>query len=395
MKRLLVILALVGSVLVAACGGTPESGESTSFALGAPEPAPAAPAPEFASKATADFAAPSAVPAPPAASASAPRAAASAAAQGEAGSPGTLETVDRKIISTASLSIEVEVVREAVAQVRVIAESLGGFIEQMSLSGDDEHQRAFVNLRVPQEQFSIALERLEALGKVRSQSLGSEDVSERFIDLEAQLKSALRKEESLLSLLERATNVSEILSIERELSRVRTEIERTQGRLNFLERRVALGTISVSLFPPDAEVTAPPSASLSIAVRDVTGSVEGIRGFVAGVDGTLDRVSLSVRDGRESAQVSLRVFPADFTATLAIIEALGEVTVKSVQEITSSEGEEAKPPEKPNARISFTLVESEGTRAVIVAGIAVLVGLVLAGLLGLFRLTYRAGRRSA
>jgi hypothetical protein len=303
--------------------------------------------------------------------------------------------VDRKTISTASISIEVELVREAVAQVRVIAESLGGFIEQMSVSGSDDHQRAFVNLRIPQDGFSVALERLEALGKVRSQSLGSEDVSEQFIDLEAQLKSALRKEESLLSLLGKATNVSEILSIERELSRVRSEIERTQGRLNFLERRVELGTISVSLFPPEAEVKEPPSASLSIVVSDVTGSVDRIKGFVAGVDGTLDRVSLTVRDGRESAQVSLRVFPTDFTAALATVEGQGKVTLKSVQQDTSAEGEEAKPPDKPNARISVTLVEAEGIRIGFVAIIAVLVGLAVAGLLGLFRLTYRAARRGA
>ena len=52
--------------------------------------------------------------------------------------------------------------------------------------------------------------------------------------------------------------MSEILTIERELSRIRSDIERAQGQLNFLERRVDLSTITVSLFPPDAEVAEPP-----------------------------------------------------------------------------------------------------------------------------------------
>ena len=82
---------------------------------------------------------------------------------------------------------------------------------------------------MPQAQFSPAVDRIESVGKVRSKNLGSEDVSERFIDLQARLKSSLREEESLLSLLGRTTTVSEVLAIERELTRVRSSIERFQG----------------------------------------------------------------------------------------------------------------------------------------------------------------------
>tara|TARA_Y100000758_G_scaffold286768_1_gene237733 strand:+ start:242 stop:586 length:345 start_codon:yes stop_codon:yes gene_type:complete len=103
---------------------------------------------------------------------------------------------------------------------------------------------------VPQAQFSSAVEQIELVGKVQSKNLGSEDVSERFIDLQARLKSSLREEESLLSLLGRTSTVSEVLAIERELTRVRSDIERFQGQLNFLERRIDLATITVSLSSP-------------------------------------------------------------------------------------------------------------------------------------------------
>ena len=88
------------------------------------------------------------------------------------------------------------------------------------------------------------------VGKVQSKNLGSEDVSERFIDLQARLKSSLREDESLLSLLDRTSTVIEVLAIERELTRVRLDIERLQGQLNFLERRIDLATITVSLSSP-------------------------------------------------------------------------------------------------------------------------------------------------
>ena len=113
---------------------------------------------------------------------------------------------------------------------------------------------------MPQAQFSSAVEQIELVGKVQSKNLGSEDVSERFIDLQASLKSSLREEESLLSLLGRTSTVSEALTIERELTRVRSDIERFQGQLNFLERRIDLATITVSLASPHRSSGQPPSA---------------------------------------------------------------------------------------------------------------------------------------
>ena len=343
------------------------------------------------SESTADFAEPMAAPATPA---PAP-AAAKKADPGAETAAATLDTADRKVISTAFISLEVDAVQDAAAQARVVAESLGGYVEQMSLSGSEEDRRASITLRVPQDQFRAALGRLEALGKLRDQDLGSEDVSELFIDLEAQHKSALRKEQSLLSLLGKATNVSEILSIERELARVRSDIERLQGRLNFLERRVDLATIRVSLFPPPPEFTEPPSADLNIRVSNVTASVDRVKEFVARVDGSLDRVSLSISDDRERANLSFRVFPGDFAQALELVEAQGALRDKHVEEGVASDDPEATPPEKPNARVDVSFRQEEGPEPWAIAGIAIGVTLVLLLFLAALRFVYRAGRRSA
>ena len=115
-------------------------------------------------------------------------------------------------------------------------------------------------IRIPQTEFFNAFDRIKLLGEVVSENAGSEDVTDRFIDLEARLKSAQREEESLLALLGRAGKVGDILTIERELARVRTELERLQGQINFLERRVDLATITVSLFTPQARFSESHSA---------------------------------------------------------------------------------------------------------------------------------------
>ena len=135
-----------------------------------------------------------ATPAPAATRAPAAMAAPALADDSGADGPRTpLQTAQRQVISTASISIEVAEVQFASVEVRRIAESLGGFVEQLSISGGSNSQQANITIRVPQDEFFTAVERLKNLGEVQNQNLGSEDVSERFIDLKARLNSSERE----------------------------------------------------------------------------------------------------------------------------------------------------------------------------------------------------------
>ena len=270
-----------------------------------------------------------------------------------------LQTAQRKIISSASVSIQVEEVEDAINQVRSITEGLGGFVEQLSSSGEPGHDRANITVRVPQANFLTTLERIEDLGDVRSRNLGTEDVSAQFIDLEARLKASLGEEASLLSLLDRAGVVSEVLAIERELFRVRADIERSQGQLNFLERRVELSTISVSLSLPEFEPGELPSAAMTISVSDVDGTVDGIKGFADSFKGKVERVSLSERDGKQEARLTLLVFSSDFDQALDFLVSQGQIRSKEVFEGTVQTNQTALVEEEPGARISISLVDKD------------------------------------
>ena len=126
-----------------------------------------------------------------------------------------------------------------------------------------------MTVRVPQEEFFSVFEQIKSLGKVQNEDAGTEDVTEQFIDLEARLTNAQREKLSLLLLLERADTVNEILVIERELARVRTNLERFQGQLDFLERRVDLATITVSLNQPQRDDGQAPYGSFNIETSNV------------------------------------------------------------------------------------------------------------------------------
>ena len=289
-----------------------------------------------------------------------------------------------------------EEVQVASVEVRRIAENLGGFVEHLSSSGGADSQQANITIRVPQDRFFTAVERLMALGEVQNQSQGSQDVSSQFIDLEAQLNSAQRREQSLLSLLEKAVKLSDILTLEQQLNRVRTEIERLQGQLNFLERRVALATISVFLFTPALALPLPPSGTLAIETAEVSLRLAELRSKVSSVGGKVDRVLLSERDDQERAQISFRVFPKDFAETVEFLGTLGVVLSKELRESSSVEDAAQHRPEEPNARIDVTFAEKQGGNTGMIVGITIPIVLALAGLLGLVGyLLYRAGRRQA
>ncbi len=296
----------------------------------------------------------------------------------EGGQSAIVEIVDRQIISQASLSVEVEDVTGAVAQVRTIAETRGGFVSHLATTGTPGRQRSDLTVRVPQGEFFDTLESIKRLGKVWSENAGSEDVTEQFIDLEARLRSALREEQSLLSLLERADTVSNILTIERELARVRSEIERLQGQLNYLSRRVDLATISVALFPPEERLADPPYGSLNMEVEDVSASVDEVKAAVDRVGGELESVFRSVSNGREQADMQFRVLAKDFSAVVSQVEGQGKVNYKEIRESTGNvESEE------PDSSLTVFLMEKESSlgRWLLIGGAAVVGGMLLVVLL--------------
>ena len=300
--------------------------------------------------------------------------------RGFAGTANALQTARQQVISTAEITISVSVVQTAIEQTQSAVVGMGGFVERLSSSGGPRRQRANMTIRVPQAQFFSAISRIEALGVVQSRNLGAEDVSPQFIDLEARLKSSLREEESLLGLLERTQSVAEILAIERELFRVRAEIERAQGQLNYLERRVDLATIDLTLVPLDDQAALPPSASFIIGVKDIDTSVSGIKGMVASVDGRVDRVFFSVDSEREEADLSVRVHAKDFERVVDFLETQGDVRAKTLTESSGLTSNNASPLGRPEAAIEIVFSGGGGSGGG-VGSILKVIGIVLGALI--------------
>jgi Domain of unknown function (DUF4349) len=100
---------------------------------------------------------------------------------------------------------------------------------------------------VPSTQFTSLLGDLTKLGTLQSQQLNAEDVSAEYIDTDARIRNLQRTEGELLKLLTRTGGLKDILAVEREVARVRGEIEQAQGRIRYLAHQVNLATIDLTL----------------------------------------------------------------------------------------------------------------------------------------------------
>jgi hypothetical protein len=170
----------------------------------------------------------------------------SASADALAAMPPQTESADqsRMLIWRAWLSLEVASVSNAVTHVTDIAKESGGYVETQSDSGGE---RANVTLRVPVDSLKTAMSSLEAIGKVTSRRVSSEDVTEQYVDIDARLKTMVALRDRLRALLDKAQDVKDVLAIEKELSRVQADIDSMQARLKALKGKVDLASVSVSI----------------------------------------------------------------------------------------------------------------------------------------------------
>jgi len=151
---------------------------------------------------------------------------------------------DRMLIWKARMSIQVWSVSNAVSEAIAFAERQGGFVEKKSDRGDES---ASLTVRVPAKSFKAALSSLETLGTVTYRNVEGEDVTEQFIDVEARLKNKIVLRDRLKQLLEKATDVKDILAIETELNRVQADIDSMEGRIKSLKGQVEYATVTLSL----------------------------------------------------------------------------------------------------------------------------------------------------
>jgi len=135
-------------------------------------------------------------------------------------------------------------VEAAAAHVTALVEGYDGYISSMEVTA----RKAVITAKIPAEHLSDFLDSLSTIGKIEERRVEGIDVTDKIIDLKARLRNAEAEESRLLELFERAGTVSELLEVERELARVREEIEVLNAQIKNLETRVTYSSITISIY---------------------------------------------------------------------------------------------------------------------------------------------------
>lgn len=186
------------------------------------------------------------------------------------------------IIRTGNATIKVDSLGPAVARLRALATSLGGYVGNTSIqTGADQLRSATVEIKVPASRWPLLLAGIKPVGTLEAQNESAEDVGEEFVDVQARVANSRRLEERLIALLANRTGkLQDALQVERELARVREEIDRYEGRIRYLRSRTSISTMMVMLHEPAPVLgTRPGDSPIADAFRDAWRGFVGLVAF--------------------------------------------------------------------------------------------------------------------
>ncbi|HQD42100.1 MAG TPA: DUF4349 domain-containing protein [Bacillota bacterium] len=203
---------------------------------------------------------------------------------------------DRKIIKNADISLEVQDFKNQFDAVQRMAEEAGGYVESSrsyvrkhaAAEGEREFMEGEAVIRVPSTEFGGCLDRIAALGKVTNRSTYGSDITLQYMDIETRLKSKQVQQERLIEILSKAERVEDILNIENELSRVRTEIESLGTQLRGWDNLVQYSTIRVFMTEVDPKDT-------KVSVLKVDNIWDRMkRGFIRTTNAIMDMIEMII-----------------------------------------------------------------------------------------------------
>lgn len=157
----------------------------------------------------------------------------------------TAET--RKIIYDSTVDLVVDDYNEFESSLPAMVARYGGFVARSDTDRrHNDRQSGTWRIRIPVASYTAFRSGVTSLGFAESISENAQDVTEEYVDVVARVENKRKLETRIVSLLEeRPGKLADVLEIERELSRVREEIERMEGRLRLLNDRTSLATITI------------------------------------------------------------------------------------------------------------------------------------------------------
>ena len=159
------------------------------------------------------------------------------------------KSIERKIIKEGSISFESSDVKATKSLISKTLSELHGYYADDNIYDYEDKTEYAVTIRIPANMFDSLLDRIsQNAKKIDSKNINTLDATEEFIDIEARLRNKKELENRYKELIKQARGVDEILSIEKEINTLRSDIDAMEGRLKYLTDRVAYSTLNVTFY---------------------------------------------------------------------------------------------------------------------------------------------------
>ena len=159
---------------------------------------------------------------------------------------------DTKIIQTAYITLEVKDVTGVVETLKTLAIQKGGYISSTNIQNNYNNRLSgSVIIRIPATEFENTLSGIKTIGTVKTVSTQGRDVTEEYVDLQAQKTSYQNQLAQYNEIMKRAAEVEDVIVIQQQIDRVQTELNRLEGRLKYLNSQIDFSTITINLQEPE------------------------------------------------------------------------------------------------------------------------------------------------
>ncbi len=163
---------------------------------------------------------------------------------------------EQMVIKEGSISINVETgtLEQKEEELSALIDEYNAEVSSIWFNEYSTEKRYAITLKLAPSKFDAFMDSLDALGEIKNIDTSFDDVTEQYTDLQTRINNLQEELARLNELYAEARNVEEILMIEREVTRVQTELEIYQGRAMDLERRSAKSTVTVYLIEEKPEL---------------------------------------------------------------------------------------------------------------------------------------------
>ena len=162
--------------------------------------------------------------------------------------------IPQKIIKKAVIRFETNDLESTFSQIQKAIIANKGTVQNDSEGKEYDNIYRNLIVRIPSQNFDAFIQSIsKGVSYFERKEISSENVTEQYIDLNSRLKTKRKLEDRYLEILQKATKISEILEIEKQISTIREEIEAKEGQLKYLESRVAESTVTIEFYKTVAE----------------------------------------------------------------------------------------------------------------------------------------------